>query len=360
MQNGKGLDIREIKERVRLEEVVARYVELRSRGNYLTGRCPFHQDGGRPNFVVYKESQSYICFVCGAKGDVIDFLVQKEGITKSEAIHQLSGQVAATPVSRSPVILSDHQDSGDVVVRDGAYRALLSLLDLSTTHEESLLARGLSPAAIAANAYRTLPKEGIGAVVDALVERGVDLTGVPGFAISRRSNRWWLYGPPGILVPVRGVRGRIIGMQVRVDGGRSKYVWLSTPDSDTRYGGSSSGAPCHVAGREFVRRKGVVWVTEGPLKADVASYFLRAPVLGVAGVTSWRKMLPIAQALEPERVLLAFDQDEQVETRQAVERNLTAARVRMQHAGIHVLTATWKQGKGIDDALKLGQYIAVS
>lgn len=352
-------DIAEIKASTRLEEVAARYVELRPRGNYLVGRCPFHKDGGRPNFVVYQDSQNYICFVCGAKGDVIDFVAQIEGVTKGEAIKELSGGAdLAAPRRRAPVV--DLEDRGDAVARDIAYQALLALLTLSSEHGDALVARGLSTRAIKANAYRTLPEEGREAVVDALLANGVDLAGVPGFAVSQKTGRWEVYGSKGLLIPVRGLRGRIAGMQIRADSGRSRYVWFSTPDSENRCGGGSSGAPCHVAGRSFVRKGVDIWITEGPLKADVASHFLGTVVLGVPGVTAWRKALPIVQALGAARVMLAFDQDADESTRAAVQRQVEALRAALAERGVGAKTVSWASGKGIDDALLSGERLVAS
>jgi DNA primase len=46
-------------------DLVARYgVELRRSGSHLTGRCPFHADGGRPNLVVFPRSGRWVCFRC--------------------------------------------------------------------------------------------------------------------------------------------------------------------------------------------------------------------------------------------------------------------------------------------------------
>ena len=359
MPSKKRIEIADLKANVRLEDVISRHVDLRPHGNYLVGRCPFHKDGGRPNFVVYQDSQNYICFVCGAKGDVIDFVAQIEGVTKGEAIKKLAGNVEPTAQKRrAPVV--DLEDKGDVVSRDVAYQALLAVLTLSPEHEAALHARGLSIRAVRVNAYRSLPEEGRAALVDVLLVNGVNLAGVPGFAVSRETGRWDIYGPSGLLIPVRGLRGRIAGMQIRPDSGRSKYVWFSTPDGEHRYGGMSSGAPCHVAGREFARKGVDVWITEGPLKADVASHFLGAVVLGVAGVTAWRKALPIVQALGATRVMLAFDQDADEATRASVRKQVEALRAALAERGVSAKTVSWASGKGIDDALLSGERLVAS
>jgi DNA primase len=47
-------DLETLKQSNPLDDVVARYgVELRRQGRALVGRCPFHEDGGRPNLHVW-------------------------------------------------------------------------------------------------------------------------------------------------------------------------------------------------------------------------------------------------------------------------------------------------------------------
>lgn len=340
---------------------------MKKRGNYLVGRCPFHDDKGRPNFVVYPGTQRFTCFACGATGDVIDFVARIDNITPREALRVLDGEqafngksVVLPPRPAVGNLPEEGGELGDVATRDVAYSALLDLLVLSSPHKAALETRGLHLSAIRSNGYRTLPASGRAGIVRTLIEKGIELSGVPGFGVSLRTGRWWLYGSSGLLIPVRGVRGRIVGAQVRLDqsdGDGSKYLWLSSPDNERRYGGASSGAPCHVAGREYIRPGGDIYLTEGPLKADVASHFLRAPVLGVPGVSAWRKALPLVQVLAPRTVYLAFDHDVQESTRDAVAQNVKRLEDALTRQGWKVQEAEWRQGKGIDDALAAGEKI---
>jgi DNA polymerase len=49
--------------------------------------CPFHDDH-TPSLVIYPDH--YHCFVCGAHGDAIDWLMMVEGITRAQAIQHLA------------------------------------------------------------------------------------------------------------------------------------------------------------------------------------------------------------------------------------------------------------------------------
>lgn len=84
-------------------DLVASYgVELRRSGAALIGRCPFHNDGGRPNLHVYRSGR-WICYRCGEAGDVIDFVQRVENISFREAVTVLqgSGHRSSAPVTRS-------------------------------------------------------------------------------------------------------------------------------------------------------------------------------------------------------------------------------------------------------------------
>lgn len=97
------IDTDHLKQAYPLAEVVARYgIELRRSGRTFIGRCPFHADGGRPNFHVYVGTQSWYCFRCGVGGDVIRFVQQIEGVGFREAVERLvGGSVPACPLRRA-------------------------------------------------------------------------------------------------------------------------------------------------------------------------------------------------------------------------------------------------------------------
>lgn len=59
-------EVDQLKASVRIEDLVARYVDdLAVTGSLLTAPCPFHEDR-RPSFVVYPETQTFHCFGCRA------------------------------------------------------------------------------------------------------------------------------------------------------------------------------------------------------------------------------------------------------------------------------------------------------
>jgi DNA primase len=74
--------------------VAAAGVALRPSGRALVGRCPLHDDRGRPNLHVYADTASYYCYRCALGGDVIDFLMRAEGLGFVQACARLGGSPA--------------------------------------------------------------------------------------------------------------------------------------------------------------------------------------------------------------------------------------------------------------------------
>jgi DNA primase len=83
-------DIAEVREKARIDEVVSSYVTLRNAGGgSQKGLCPFH-DEKSPSFHVTPSRGFYHCFGCQAGGDVINFLMQMDGLGFTEAVERLA------------------------------------------------------------------------------------------------------------------------------------------------------------------------------------------------------------------------------------------------------------------------------
>ena len=84
--------IAEVREKARIDDVVSTYVSLRNAGGgSLKGLCPFH-DEKSPSFHVTPSKGFYHCFGCQAGGDVINFLMEHDGLGFGEAVEQLAAR----------------------------------------------------------------------------------------------------------------------------------------------------------------------------------------------------------------------------------------------------------------------------
>src|SRR5258708_15422293 len=98
--NMQAIDTDALRREHPVAELVASYgIELRRVGIALVGRCPFHQDRGRPNLHVYRSGR-WICYRCDQRGDVIGFVQQIENLTFREAAARLDGPLTGSPRPR--------------------------------------------------------------------------------------------------------------------------------------------------------------------------------------------------------------------------------------------------------------------
>jgi len=83
-----------------VDEIIERYgIDLRPSGRALVGRCPFHDDGGRPNLYVYPCTESWYCYRCSVGGDVISFVERIEDVGFREAVVRLTGERPVTSMA---------------------------------------------------------------------------------------------------------------------------------------------------------------------------------------------------------------------------------------------------------------------
>ncbi len=125
--------IEEIKERLKLEELVAQTaaVKLRRSGASLTGFCPFHHNTNTPSLVVWPGTQTWKCFgSCNEGGDIFDWVMkQNPGWDLKEAIKSLA-VMANVPLRESGADLqgriSAQKKESALKVAQGMFRKWLA------------------------------------------------------------------------------------------------------------------------------------------------------------------------------------------------------------------------------------------
>ncbi len=82
----------ELKDKNDIVSVVSSYVPLTRKGRHHWGCCPFHNEK-TPSFSVNEDLQIYKCFGCGAAGDVIKFVQERERCDFNAAVQILAERV---------------------------------------------------------------------------------------------------------------------------------------------------------------------------------------------------------------------------------------------------------------------------
>lgn len=84
--------IEEIKKKTNIVDVISSYIPLTKKGRNYFGLCPFHDDHS-PSMSVSPEKGIYTCFVCGATGNAITFVMNYENVSYLEALKILGSKL---------------------------------------------------------------------------------------------------------------------------------------------------------------------------------------------------------------------------------------------------------------------------
>lgn len=225
--------VEEVKARLRIEDVVGQYVDLKRSGSSLKGLCPFHSEK-TPSFHVFPSTGTFHCFGCGQGGDLLTFVESHEKVDFREALHRLA--------NRAGVDLPDERTRHEQVeahtrlyqANEAAVKFFRDQLKTAqgkraaaylTQREISPQSQHLFGLGCAPDARRSLR--------DALVERGFSdeelvaagllMTTEDGASRDRFHGR--------LMFPIRDLKGRITGFGGRILGdGEPKY--MNSPQTD--------------------------------------------------------------------------------------------------------------------------------
>lgn len=320
------------------------------RRSEVEASCPFCGDHkGKHHLSLNTGTDQFRCNLCGTSGNSVTLYARLNGVTTKEAYQALRQGGKVYPMPKEPTPQIQERQPHPLEVRHTMYSTMLEHLTLLPKHQDNLLERGLSPERIQRNQYRSMPEteQGRRLIAGLLRSCGYDLEGLPGFRTFYGD--WTLSGPKGFLIPVRDKNGLIQGLKVRLDAtddpGR-KYRWLSSRDLP---GGTRSYSWVHVTGDTSKKR---AFLTEGPLKGDVASFLSHnALFVCIGGVNAINGLKDTLVDLGVSEVVEAMDMDQMTNphVRDAIK---TIRKEVQQIRGIKYSKYTWNPAyKGVDDYL---------
>ena len=240
------------------------------------------------------------------------------------------------------------REIASVEERDEVYSFALSILDLRPDAKRDLQRRGLSDAAIAVWRFRSVPR--LGAEHQRFMAQVKDrfdeplLRRCPGFFDKNaRVTFWSAQGArDGYIVPYADEIGRLTGWQQKRLGGG--YLSPAAAQLDGVYGVAGRPAPgCDL------------YVTEGGTKAIVSNELAGLLVFAVAGQALKPAHIDVIKQLNPERVIVCLDREDNVNTDRARRRWNECLAIE----GLPTFDGVWEGSdvggpKGLDDLVLTG------
>ena len=120
----KNDDRRRVVDATDIVRLIGDHLTLKPKGREYVCLCPFHNDHS-PSMYVVPAKQIYHCFVCGASGGAIDFVMKMHGMGYGEALRYLADRagIELTPWKPSSPRRQGQEptpDSGEVVISKDA------------------------------------------------------------------------------------------------------------------------------------------------------------------------------------------------------------------------------------------------
>ncbi len=216
--------IQQVKDAMRVEEIVGEFVALKRKGPRYLGLCPFHNEK-TPSFNVSPNLGIYKCFGCGKAGDAITFLQEHEHLSYVEAIKWLA--------KRYQIDLPEEEQTAEQQIEHSERESLAvvqqwalnwSVEQLWSTDEGKRIGlsyfheRGFSDATIKAFQLGYVPEQG-NAFAYAAQAHGFDMEIVEKAGwIKRRDDgtgNAWDFFAGRVTFPILGLSGQPIGFGAR-------------------------------------------------------------------------------------------------------------------------------------------------
>ena len=290
--------------------VVGDYVRLRKSGrDRYTGLCPFHSEK-TPSFSVHASKQFYHCFGCHAHGDVLQFVMEIEGVSFYEALKSLAERYGLPMPKRSQYADEDSRKRA----------ALLQMHELAQENFRANLHSSMGEAARAYLARRgvaaeTIDRFGLGyaersgrSLVRLFEQRGMppELIEASGLVGKRQDGSSYDRFRNRLMFPIQNERGGIIGYGGRALADDDEPKYLNSPET-LIYKKSHVLYNLHRA-KDAIRKEERVILVEGYMDAIGVTGAGFGPVVASCGTALTSQQVQIVRR-HSQRISVNFDPD---------------------------------------------------
>ena len=215
--------IDELKSKINIVDVIGRVVPLSKAGSNFKGVCPFHNEK-TPSFIVSESKQIFNCFGCGAKGDVIEFVMKYYSLTFGEAVEKLAEEYNVN-IEKSNFKRNENLDRYYEINKMAAKFFFEAFTLKSNPGYTYMKKRGISD--------NTMKKFGIGyaddgwtSLKDFMLKNGVKEKELLDLGlISQKGERTYDKYRNRVMFPIFNTMGKVIGFGGRILGdGMPKYL----------------------------------------------------------------------------------------------------------------------------------------
>ncbi|MGH7130615.1 MAG: DNA primase [Phycisphaerales bacterium] len=298
--------------------LVGDHVAVKKKGKEFVCLCPFHDDHN-PSMSVSPQKQIFKCWVCGAGGDAISFVMDYHRMGFGEALRFLADRAGIQLTPWKPTRREGGDDDAPDVTREDLrtanrvaadfYRVLLKHSEHGTAARAVIEKRGVSPEMVERFALGASPDmwDGLVRLINSKSLAEAPYLGAG--LIRRRENSPGSYDMlrHRLIFPIHDQSGAVIGFGGRKLREEDEPKYLNSPEtalfnkSETLYG-------IHQAG-ETIRKTGRAVVVEGYM--DVIACHQAGLTSAVAALgTALTTQGALRLARQCDSVVLLFDGDD--------------------------------------------------
>lgn len=344
------------KDRVRqaadiLDVIGAATVLKHKGGPWYQGLCPFHNEK-TPSFRVNSEEGIYRCFGCGAKGDVFNFVMQRDSLDFRGAMRVLAERYAITLSEDNQEFVDEQRRMREAMAEaQRFFRHAFEHADEGAEAREYATRRGLTP--------ETLERFGIGCAPKSwenlfrhLTRQGFspELLDAAGLVRANQQGGFRDYFRNRLMFPICSDMGTVVAFGGRTLEQGDPVKYLNSPDTAIYQKGH------HVFGlhlaKDAIRQADRVLIVEGYMDVVAvhqAGIQETVAVLGTAMTPQQAKS--ILRFTSSRRVIVGFDADRAGQ--EAANRGIATLEEVARTAGIHLSVLSVPDGKDPDEYIKV-------
>lgn len=246
--------------------VVGEHVTLKPRGREYVGLCPFHDDH-RPSMYVVPAKGIFHCFVCGAGGDVFDFVQRFHRMDFRDALELLAAKSGIELGSEPPPAAGARSSRSTLARANAGALEFFSCILRHATHgeraREAITRRGIAPEMIERFGIGSSPDRWDGLLLWLRQRAADEAAFLDAGLLKKHPERGSLYDTfrNRLMFPIRDLGGRVVAFGGRRldDADEPKYV--NSPESEL-FSKSGTLYALHEAASSIQRERTAI-VTEG-------------------------------------------------------------------------------------------------